>query len=128
MNRIKNSYLSLWWVGLWGIILLEIPLLIRWLTIRNKKYTYDDKNIYLSEGILNKNTMSIPLIKIETVEAASNIFGNGSLKINASAAGGRNMQLTTLEYIKGSINARNELTNVIDTVRKEAGIKMVDAF
>lgn len=128
MKRIRNSYLSLLWVGLWGIILLEIPLLIRWLTIRSKKYTYDEKNIHISEGILTKKSMSIPLIKIETVEAVTNIFGNGSLKINASVAGKGNLQLTTLEYIKGSAGVRNEFAALIENVRAKAGIKVVDAF
>ena len=128
MKRIENSYLSLVWVGLWSWILIFIPLLIRWLTIANKKYTYDDKNIYLSEGILKKRSMSFPLIKIETVSATSNIFGNGTIQLHVSAAGRRNTHLTSLEYIKASNSVRNELTAVIDSLRDRMGIKPIDIF
>lgn len=128
MRRIQNSYLSLIFTALWGWILLEIPLLVRYLVIKNKVYEYDEKNIHVSEGVLNKNSMTIPLIKIETVNATSNIFGNGTISINSRAAGSYDSRMHNFEYIKSSANERRLLMEQIEKAREAQGVRAIDTF
>ena len=113
MKEIQKSYLSLLGCALWSWVLLFIPLLIRFVRIKARKYTYDDRDIYIEEGFLTKNSMSIPLIKIETVQVRSNLLGNGVVNINSRAAGTRYASMHNLEFIKNAKQVGNDLTNAI---------------
>ena len=128
MNEIQKSYLSLLGCALWSQVLFFIPLLIRFVRIKARKYTYDDRDIYIEEGFLTKNSMSIPLIKIETVQVRSNLLGNGVVNINSRAAGTRYASMHNLEFIKNAKQVGNDLTNAITNAREVQGIKTIDIF
>lgn len=125
---IKKSYLSLLWFVLWSWILIFIPLLVRFLNIYTRKYTYDNKNLYVREGILNRNSISIPLLKIETVRSTANIFGNGTITIGTNTKGANLAGMQTLDFIKKVEQQRIELSNALDKIKEESDIKVVDAF
>lgn len=128
MNEIQKSYLSLLGCALWSQVLFFIPLLIRFVRIKARKYTYDDSNIYIEEGFFIKNSMSMPLIKIETVQVRSNLLGNGVVNLNSRAAGTRYASMHNLEYIKNVKIVGNDLTNAITNAREVQGIKTIDIF
>lgn len=129
MNQkiIEKSYLSLIWFALWSWVLLFIPLLVRFLKIYTRKYSYDDKNLYIQEGVLSKTSITVPLYKVETIRANANILGNGTLHIN-SGARGVTSGMNNLEYVKGVVRYQNELAQVVEKAREDKGIKSVDMF
>ena len=125
---IEKSYFSLIWFALWSWILLFIPLLVRFLNIYTRKYTYDNKNLYVREGVLNKNSISIPLIKIESVRSTSNIIGNGTITIGTNTRGANTAGMQSLNFISKVEQQRNKLSNTIDKIKEESNIKVVDIF
>ncbi|NLZ65397.1 MAG: PH domain-containing protein [Clostridiales bacterium] len=127
MNNIEKSYLSLIWLALWSWVLLFIPLFIRLAKIKSRKYSYDNKNIYVEEGVFTKHSITVPLYKIETVRATANILGNGTLTLH-SGARGVGLGLNNMEYIKNVKHYQAKLTQLAEKAREDKGIKTVDTF
>lgn len=125
MKVIKKSYLSLIWRAIWGLILIEIPFFVRWFEILGHSYQYDNNNLYVEEGIFNKNSTTIPLYKIDNVSSEANIFGNGTVVVSCNIAGAKH---TAMYYVANAKAAAAELRNASEAARKARGIKEVDTF
>lgn len=126
MNNIEKSYLSV--IPL--LLLLIFPGLVRWVKIKTRVYTYDSKNLYIEEGVFSKDSMTIPLIKIESIQVRSNILGNGTIRVNAKVAsnGMWGLRDIKLKYIKKSKEVMNQLWQAVENARTEQGVKSLDTF
>ena len=62
---------------------------------QTRKY-YDDKNIYVQEGVFRKQYSSFPLIKIENIHMTSNILGNGTIKLSVRAGNYPHLKIWSL--------------------------------
>jgi uncharacterized membrane protein YdbT with pleckstrin-like domain len=128
MKELRKTYLSCYWYAVWSIFLLEIPFLIRFFKIRTRHYTYDEKNLHIEEGVFSKETMTIPLHRIETISAKSNLFGNGTVSIHSKGAGSHIKAMQNLEYIRNVKAVKTELMNAIEAARERLGVKSIDTF
>jgi len=124
MTKIKKSYLTVYSLCL----LLIFPGLVRWAKIKTRHYSYDSKNLFIEEGVFSKNSMTIPLIKIESIQTRSNILGNGTLQINAKVASKNAQSMFSLEYIRGAKKAKNQLWEAVENAKSEQGVKAIDTF
>lgn len=129
MNNIEKSYLSVFPL----LLLLIFPGLVRWVKIKTRVYTYDSKNLYIEEGVFSKDSMTIPLIKIESIQARSNILGNGTIRVNAKVGsedfdGMWGLGEIKLKYIKNAKGVMNQLWQAVENARTEQGVKSLDTF
>ena len=124
MNNVEKSYLSVFPL----LLLLILPGLVRWVKIKTRVYTYDSKNLYVEEGVFSKDSMTIPLIKIESIQVRSNILGNGTVQVNARVASKNADSMWSLEYIKNAKRAKNQLWQAVENARTEQGVKSLDTF
>ena len=127
MEEIQKSYLSLIGLALWSWILLFIPLLVRFIKIKTRKYTYDNENIYVQEGVFTTRSITVPLYKVETISATANIFGNGTLHLH-SRARGVSLGMNNLEFVRNVKHYQSVLSQLAEKSRNEKGIKYVDTF
>lgn len=124
MNEIKKSYLSVFPL----LLLLLLPGLVRWMKIKSRDYSFDEKNLHVEEGVFKKESISIPLIKVESVQAKYNIFGNGTILINARVVNTASDDLWNLEYVKHAKKVRREIMAAVDAAREKQGVKPLDTF
>ena len=124
MNKIEKSYLSVFPL----LLLFILPGLVRWVKIKTRVYSYDSKNMYVEEGVFSKDSITIPLIKIESIQVRSNILGNGTVQVNARVASRNADSMWNLEYIKSAKAAKNKLWQAVENAKTEQGVKSVDTF
>lgn len=124
MNNVEKSYLSVFPL----LLLLILPGLVRWVKIKTRVYTYDSKNLYVEEGVFSKDSITIPLIKIESIQVRSNILGNGTVQVNARVASRNADSMWNLEYVKNAKRAKNQLWEAVENARTEQGVKSLDTF
>lgn len=124
MKNVEKSYLSVFPL----LLLLILPGLVRWVKIKTRVYTYDSKNLYVEEGVFSKDSMTIPLIKIESIQVRSNILGNGTVQVNARVASRNADSMWSLEYVKNAKRAKNQLWEAVENARTEQGVKSLDTF
>jgi uncharacterized membrane protein YdbT with pleckstrin-like domain len=124
MTKIRKSFLSVYPL----LLLFILPGLKRWIIIATRSYNYDKLNLNVEEGVFNKDSMSIPLIKIESIQVRSNLLGNGTLTINAKVATKNAVNMFNLEYVRNARRVKRELNNAIEVARAAQGVKTLDTF
>ena len=124
MKKLKNSYLSVYPL----LLLVIFPGIVRFAKIKSRHYTFDERNIHVEEGVFQRESMSIPLIKIESVQVKSNILGNGTVLLNAKVASKDADNMWDLEYVRNAKKARREIMQAIDNARDLLGVKPLDRF
>lgn len=124
VTHVRKSYLSVFPL----LLLLILPGFVRFLKIKTRVYSYDSKNLFVEEGVFNKNSMTIPLIKIESIQVRSNILGNGNVNLNVKVAGSKAYGMTSLEYIRNAKNEKNKIFEEAENARTVQGVKSIDTF
>lgn len=107
MKEIKKSYLQVIVSVWWGWIFIFIPNLIFLLKIMCEKYSYDDDNIYITIGILNKTQKTIPFYRIIDITANQNIFNYGKLIIRDKK------KVVIIENVEAPIDVSNQLLKYV---------------
>ncbi|MDY0276468.1 MAG: PH domain-containing protein [Acholeplasma sp.] len=122
MKDIKKSYLSLIFFFLWSWVLLFIPFFIRWFDILSHKYEYNEEELVLEKGIIQRRKTIIELAKIQRLDSQRNLIGNGSITIKADN------NFVTLKYVKNVSAIMDILNKAVKEEREKKGVKYQDTF
>ena len=122
MNKIEVSYIPVGISLLWSWIFWFIPSIFKALSIHHLSYTYDEKNLIINKGIMNKVQQIVPFYRITDIRADQNIFNYGNIIIHDKT------KIVVLKYVSYPLIISDELREIWERARKNENVVHNEIF
>lgn len=122
MKKVNISYIPVLTSIVWSWILFWIPSMIKALSIYNLSYMYDEKNLIIKKGIINKEQQTVPFYRITDIKADQNVFNYGNIIIQEKS------KTVVLKYVSNPLTVSEELREVWESARKNENVVHNEIF
>lgn len=109
----------------WGWILIEFPVIPKFLDIFTTDYNVDQKSgiLIYRHGLINKRQENIDLYRVKNISSNENMFNGGHLYVTYADG-----SMKTLPYIRNANDISVQLRNIVNGKRAEQGVKPVEVM
>ncbi|MBX2813191.1 MAG: PH domain-containing protein [Myxococcales bacterium] len=124
-----SAFAGIWYVPLFGLIVVGIAVLIKFLIVRTKEYVLTSQRFVVSEGIFNRNTEEVELYRVRDWSIRKpfwlRIFNCGHVILLSSDASAPELQIAGIsspEKFRESLREQVEAARAKHRVRNVEGL------